>query len=463
MNRTKRFPSAPMHESHNPRQRMTERRRALSDIGGEVQTSGDPTTCARLTTVLSEDFDADTARIHLHGFHTYPARMHPAMARRAIELFSPVSGIVLDPFCGSGTVLLEAQLAARSAIGADLNPLAVILAQFKTTRFSKTIVRNIAAACKAVVRHADDRRKLRVGATRRYSQQDVSLFAPHVLLELDSLRDGIEQLEAGIVADGLWLVLSSMLVKLSAQPSDTTPSGKFGTSSGGPWPRGSQRSLAGKGKTAKNKAEQKKFAAGFAIRSFEQKTRELLERIAFCEKGYGAISPNQTKPCHVYQTDAREFKVRTAGSIHLMLTSPPYVGTYDYVEHHQTRMRWLGLSPAPMQQGEIGARRQARGRSYDEVVSDYTADMQQVLTNVKHALAPSGRAILVIADSVVNKQAVNANELIKSCAQAAGLEWLATASQPRKLFYKPGKNAFGKDGNGNIGERQEHVIVLAKS
>lgn len=446
-----------MHASRKPRQRATERRRALSDIGGEVKTSGDTATCARLTTVLSEDFDADGARIHLHGFHTYPARMHPAMARRAIELFSPVDSIVLDPFCGSGTVLVEAQLAARSAIGADLNPLAVILAQFKTTRFSKAITRNIAAACKAVVRHADDRRKLRVGATRRYSQQDVSLFAPHVLLELDSLRDGIEQLEAGIVADGLWLVLSSMLVKLSAQPSDTTLSTTFGASSGRARPGSSQRSSTGKGKT-----EQKKFAAGFAIRLFEQKTRELLERIEFCEKVYGAISPDQTKPCRVHQADARTFKAHPPGSIHLVLTSPPYVGTYDYLDHHETRMRWLGLSQTPMQQGEMGARRYARGRSYDEVVNDYAADMQQVLTNIKHGLAPSGRAILVIADSVVNKQAVNADELIKRCATDAGLIWLATASQPRKLFYHPGKDAFGKGGKSSKSERQEHVIVLAK-
>jgi len=56
---------------------------------------------------------------HIHGIHPYPARMIPQIARKLIKLYSKPDDIVLDPFCGSGSVLAE----ANRAIGIDINPL----------------------------------------------------------------------------------------------------------------------------------------------------------------------------------------------------------------------------------------------------------------------------------------------------------------------------------------------------
>lgn len=82
-----------------------------------------------------EDWDftkADTSYL-THGFHDYPARMIPQIAQRLIERYAPNSGKILDPFCGSGTTLVEAQLANRRAVGNDINPLAVLLSKVKAT------------------------------------------------------------------------------------------------------------------------------------------------------------------------------------------------------------------------------------------------------------------------------------------------------------------------------------------
>lgn len=76
--------------------------------------------------------DADTQYL-THGFHPYPARMIPQIAKRLIERYSKPKDIVLDPFCGSGGVLVEARLLNRNSIGVDINPLALILARAKTT------------------------------------------------------------------------------------------------------------------------------------------------------------------------------------------------------------------------------------------------------------------------------------------------------------------------------------------
>jgi hypothetical protein len=68
-----------------------------------------------------------------HGFYHYPARFSPAFVRAAIAAFSQPGDVVLDPFMGSATTLVEALIAGRHAIGSDINTLAHFLAQVKTT------------------------------------------------------------------------------------------------------------------------------------------------------------------------------------------------------------------------------------------------------------------------------------------------------------------------------------------
>ena len=97
---------------------------------------------------------------------------------------------------------------------------------------------------------AGQRRKAKAGATRRLPQEDVSSFAPHVLLELDGLRAGIEQAPPETRPD-LGLVLSSILVKLSAKRGDTS-----------------------------DEPMEKRVSAGYPARLFVRKTEELAERFA---------------------------------------------------------------------------------------------------------------------------------------------------------------------------------------
>ena len=58
----------------------------------------------------SWDFRNEFTKYSNHGFHTYPAMMIPQIARRLIEMYGKDKEILLDPFAGSGTALLEAKL-----------------------------------------------------------------------------------------------------------------------------------------------------------------------------------------------------------------------------------------------------------------------------------------------------------------------------------------------------------------
>jgi DNA modification methylase len=71
-----------------------------------------------------------------HNLYKYPARFAPSFAREVIKAFSTEGDLILDPFCGGGTTLLEAMTAKRRAAGMDVSSLATFIARAKTTPIS---------------------------------------------------------------------------------------------------------------------------------------------------------------------------------------------------------------------------------------------------------------------------------------------------------------------------------------
>jgi len=96
-----------------------------------------------------------------HTFYRYPARFSPAFARAAITAFSEPGDVILDPFMGCGTSLVEALVAGRHAIGSDINTLAHFLAQVKTTLLTPQACAEIAQWTERIGTH------LRLAGPRR--------------------------------------------------------------------------------------------------------------------------------------------------------------------------------------------------------------------------------------------------------------------------------------------------------
>jgi len=69
-----------------------------------------------------------------HGFHKYPAKFIPVIPRWAINKYSVSNNnIIIDPFCGSGTTLVEGLLKNQNVIGIDIDPLSALISKVKTT------------------------------------------------------------------------------------------------------------------------------------------------------------------------------------------------------------------------------------------------------------------------------------------------------------------------------------------
>jgi DNA modification methylase len=412
------------------------RRRSLSHVGGAVDTAGDRETARALAQALdvapaplassgaglSRD-DAD--RVHVHGFHTYPARMHPATAARLVRSFSDSGDTVLDPFCGSGTVLVEAVIAARRAIGVDINPLAVRVARLKTTPGDPRTREAVLTAAQSIAAFADARREKRAGATRRYPPEDVASFDPHVLLELDSLRAGIANhaYDDPAVRDALELVLSAILVKVSRRASDT--------------------SMA---------EVPRRIAAGFTARLFARKASDLVRRLS----EFVTLLPAGAAPPRVFVDDATQLQTISASTVDAVVTSPPYVATYDYSTHHALRIRWLGLDARALEVAEVGARRRYTHLQPRAARETWMRELAAVLNALSRVCRRGARVTILAGDSAVRGEALRADAMIASVAPEAGFVVLGRASQRRPYFHGPTARAF------RHAPRAEHAIALEK-
>lgn len=83
------------------------------------------------------DFRGDDTKEYTHCFHIYPAMMIPQIARRLIELYGEKGDFLFDPYCGTGTSLVEGRLAGMSVAGTDLNPTARLISLAKSDDYDR--------------------------------------------------------------------------------------------------------------------------------------------------------------------------------------------------------------------------------------------------------------------------------------------------------------------------------------
>lgn len=363
-------------------------KRSLSNVGGPVEISGD----AEAGRVLAQclDVDPQAPLRFTHGFHAYPARMHPETARRVIEAFKPKS--VLDPFMGSGTVAVEALRYGAAFTGTDVLRVAVEIAWVRTRVLSPGECRRIetegAFLTKLAAKGLSERFDL-----PDWAERERDWYSPHTLREIVLLKHLIDQHDLKRL---FTVVLSSILVKLSKQISDSVsvPDRDFK-----PWPP-----LA-------------------AFRLFRDKCRELGRRLAELSADL------QRRKVTAVEPDLRLEDARTARfpPVELVLTSPPYPGTYDYAYHHARRLAIFGESEFALKH-EIGSRR--------EGPKAYREQIKAVLDNL-----PRTRTLLLVGDS----RNIKTDVLLRELAPVK-----AVASQRRR------------DWTGNKERKREHLILIER-
>jgi len=422
----------------HPRQR-----RALSAAraGGRIRRGGDPGVADALAAALAAAAHSEAMGELTHGVHSWPARLHPATARQLVALVADRSpgGRLVDPFCGSGTVLVEAQRAGRAALGVDANPLAVLVARAKTwsapaarRQLLRRIGGDLAAATweegKAARRAGWEPPRKRAPRGTDRDRRDRALhdwFAPHVRAELEFLAAAIDDVgrDDAELADLLRVPLSALLHKVSFRSSDTDA-----------------------------RKVQRRIARGAVARLFGERVDQLCDGLD--QLARGGPSP----PVEVALGDARALDRAgvAAASLGGAVTSPPYGGTYDYAHQHRLRLDFLGLPTELIERAELGSRRSFRGGAHDRALPDWQRGLRASFASLAHSLAPGAAAAVVLGDSLAGDRAVHADELIEA-TRGERLRLAGWAAQERRPLGRSEAQAFARRG------KAEWIFLLVRT
>jgi hypothetical protein len=379
----------------------------------------------------------EAGRYLTHGFHAWPARLHPHTARVLLEALpghvarAPGARItVADPFMGGGTVLTEAMLAGLDAVGTDLNPIAIEVAWVRTGCFPARLLDGLEARVRSFVREAD-----RLGpdapACARLRDRVGDWFEPRVLVELaalsDVLNDRLEAAPDDAAARIYRAALSSIVVKVSRQRADSV--------------RHVTRAPGGQ--------PDRPHPPGTAGRWLAARVHELVGQL----RDFAEAVPRGTPEARIGLADARTppAALTNTGTVDVIVSSPPYLGVYDYVQHHLLRSAVLGFDVRDFARGEVGSRRDQRRLGGDEAGSRYREDLGAVFGAWRPRMRPGGLAAVMIGDGQLGDGLLPALPLMREVAATAGWEIVASGSQARPAFI-PGRR--------DPGVKEEHLVLL---
>ncbi|MBU0628328.1 MAG: site-specific DNA-methyltransferase [Nanoarchaeota archaeon] len=166
----------------------------------------------------SWDFRNDFTKYSNHGFHTYPAMMIPQVARRLIQMYGKDKEVLLDPFMGSGTALLEAKLHKnfKKAYGIDINPLALLISKVKTTPINPEILKEeynqLISRCNTDKKAVNFREK-EIKKPDFYNLE--FWFKPEVIIDLAIIKESINRIEDKDIKDFFLVVFSETVRNVS--------------------------------------------------------------------------------------------------------------------------------------------------------------------------------------------------------------------------------------------------------
>jgi hypothetical protein len=401
-------------------------RRPFVDLAPPSRARGDDTLADLLFSALEAAADGVVEHEVPHGFHSWPAGMPPAVAAAVLDGLADApgqkGGVVVDPFAGGGTVGLEAVLHRRPFFGVDLNPLAARVGFVRTHRRSPGEADAFSAVLDAVVDRSKQRVRQRVRVRADVPDDVAAAYAPHVLLELAGLLEEISAVDVDEHRKTLAVVFSSILTKVSQRQGDTSRSDDV---DGG-----------------------KRIGRFVSSELFQRKATELVQRQVQLFSRVGPAAPRPrffVEDARALPDVLRRVSDRRAA---LVLTSPPYAGTYDYAHHHAHRLAWLGLSEGReagrFARDEIGARRRR-----DRTAADFDVEIEGVLGAIAASLSDDGIAVLLMGDGQLQGVRIPADAQLERLAPAAGLAFAAAASAPRP------------DWRGGP-PREEHLVALRR-
>lgn len=298
-----------------------------------------------------------------HYLFRYPAKFHAPVARALIEQYTENGSVVLDPFCGSGTLLVEAAVAGRSAVGIDVDPIATLVSAAKVHRFNAT---KLQASVERMLTHIERFERSADEYTarmfKRLSQDDYRRqlspvqpwvpglpnidhwFRDYVVIDLGRIRKVIETTAMPESHRLLVRVVFASIIRNSSNADPVPVSGLEVTSH-----------------------MKKRDAQGRIINPFALFRQGLDRAVRACAEFAAATDGNVT--ARAVEGDATRLGRHLRKKVDAVITSPPYHGAVEYYRRHTLEMYWLGATTShderlALLQHYIGRPKVARSHPY---------------------------------------------------------------------------------------------------
>lgn len=368
------------------------------------------------------------AERYTHLIHSYPAKLLaniPFFFLSSDEL-CPKKGLVLDPFCGTGTVLLEAALSGRNSYGADANPLAELITNVKTGYIPQ---QDLFQTLDSIMVNA---KRFRIIAP--IPDAVAVWYSPSSLPQLSNLQRAIGQIDDEKQKAFFELCFSSVVRKVSyADPSISVPVH---------W--NPERFSANPKRMAEVSGKLEALHTVNVYDKFETVCRANIVRVASLE---GMIADGVE--ARVVSDDARQLPLAD-NSVDLILTSPPYAGAQKYIRASWLNLFWLNhTSPEDIRElkthniGREDYRKAEVFESYtgiepaDEVlrklygdgmtqrafiVANYLNEMKVALDESIRVLKPETYMVIVIGNNTVCKRSFDTQHYLTHYLLGKGMK-----------------------------------------
>jgi len=359
-----------------------------------------------------------------HGIHRYPSKFIPQIPRLCLERYSSPGDLILDPFMGSGTALLEALLLGRDAIGIDIHPLARLIAKVKLTPLDPDAAAREAAGLERAI--SGDRNSNPAWIPEIPNR--AHWFRPEVLRDLATIRKHLCALPPGALRDFFAVCFSSVIRRVSNSDDDSLI----------PEVTSFQQRLEAQGKTD-HEAIPRFFAA---VQARISDLRELAEALQ------QRPASQRASRWWISHADARALPL-PEGKVDLAITSPPYASAVHYASVHKLELYWLRLvdDHRELELKLIGTPRvfRAEYRSWSPssglpilhqclkeiarrdrksayVAGKYFADMEATLREVRRVLRQDGRYCLIVGTNTMRGVRLPTYLILDALAHRIGFE-----------------------------------------
>ena len=392
----------------------------------------------------------------IHRIHSYPAKFPAFITTKALQ-YAQQKGVkvetVADVFCGCGTTAVEARKNGKNFWGCDINPVATLIAQTKTRHYRNIVLEQFFSAVNnrfySVKTNEEDYKRINDRIRHWFEEKNIEdLLRLYKAIRLEISNHSSYQ--------KFFLCAFSNILK---------PTSKWLT------------------KSIKAQFDPYKSPHN-VMEAFEDQFR--LMRKANQENTLPQESTVRIVTRNFLSMRAKKY------SMDLIITSPPYVISYDYADIHQLSALWLGFVSDyrdlrknmignqygihPPSEYEIKQLSETGRITYNNLlqmdrrkaisISRYLMDIEETATKCWRMLKSNGMAVFVIGNTQYKGVKIENAQYLAECMERAGFHDIETIKRKVSLKimtpYRDSRGRFTRDASKRKVYNEEFVVAGRK-